>query len=156
MSHGNSPFRSPSPYYQPPQVVVVQQAPPPQSQLVPALLNFFCLPGLGQLVQGRPMAALLWYIAASLALASVALFGVGLILFPLVVILCVVDAARFNPSQYQGNTSGPLAIIFGAMCMVGGVLVLGLIGFLVLGAFLSHTPTPTPSSVESGFEIDLD
>src|SRR5438128_2393077 len=59
-----------SPQYQPPvqQTVVIHA--PPQSQALPALVNAFCIPGLGQLIQGRLLAAICWWLLHFLAALS--------------------------------------------------------------------------------------
>ena len=79
------------PQYQP-QTIVVQA--PRQSQALPALASF-CLPGLGQLIQGRVLAGMAWFVAN---LVSVALIfaGVGLITTPILWLLCIMDAAKYR------------------------------------------------------------
>ena len=62
------------------------------------LLNFF-FPGLGQLVQGRVLAAILWFIAFWAAVVSIVI-GIGILLAPLVWILSMVDAAMHRGSRY--------------------------------------------------------
>lgn len=73
------------------ETVVVQQ----QSQALPALVNVF-LPGVGQLIQGRIMAALCWWVILALSAASLFVF-VGVVLLPLMWILNIVDAAKYRP-----------------------------------------------------------
>ena len=75
-------------------VVVVNQAPAP-SQALPALVSFF-VPGLGQLIQGRVLAALIWFTLSILASLSV-LIVIGFVLVPVVWIACTVDAAKYKP-----------------------------------------------------------
>ena len=79
------------PQYQP-QTIVVQA--PRQSQALPALASF-CLAGLGQLIQGRVLAGMAWFVAN---LVSVALIfaGVGLITTPILWLLCIMDAAKYR------------------------------------------------------------
>lgn len=137
MASGNSPFRPSPPYYQPPTVVVVQQPGPPPSQIVPALLNFFCLPGLGQLVQGRLGSALAWYVLSIIAAASVAV-AIGIVAYPLVVILSVVDAARFNPTLYSGQRTSPVVAILGGVVMVIGMALVAFVLLAVVGAYFQH------------------
>ncbi len=62
-----------------------------------AICSFF-FPGLGQLVQGRIMPALFFFIgmAVSWILTWV---GIGWILVPIVYIWCIVDAARYKSSD---------------------------------------------------------
>lgn len=70
--------------------VIVQQ-----SQALPALVNLF-LPGVGQLIQGRVLAAIAWWV--TLTLAGLSLFVVvGVVLLPLFWLLCVIDAAKYKP-----------------------------------------------------------
>ncbi len=59
-----------------------------------AICSFF-IPGLGQLVQGRIMAALLFFVAAAISVGLMVLL-VGYILYPIVLIWCIIDAARFR------------------------------------------------------------
>jgi hypothetical protein len=77
------------------QVVVAQQR---QSQALPALVNFLfpCWPGVGQLIQGRLVASLIWFILGVASAASMAVF-VGFFLFPVVWLGSVVDAAMYDP-----------------------------------------------------------
>lgn len=74
-------------------VVIVNQAPP--SQALPALANVF-VPGLGQLIQGRVGAAIIFVVAAVVAAVSIA-FLVGIVLYPAVILIAILDAAKFNP-----------------------------------------------------------
>ena len=66
-----------------------------ESQAIPALASFF-VPGLGQLIQGRVMAALVWFLVIVLAAGSIIAF-IGILLYPMVVILCTIDAAKYTP-----------------------------------------------------------
>jgi hypothetical protein len=112
----------------PPQVVVVNQP----SQVVPALLNAFCWPGLGHFVQGRLLAGLIWLClwGFSLALCFVV---VGVFLAPIVWILSIVDAARYNPLAARGGGGGLLvALIGGGVVLVGVLLALGLLGLGII------------------------
>jgi len=105
---------------QPQTVVVVNQ--PPQSQALPALVSFF-LPGLGQLIQGRPVAALFWIIVALINL--VLMFAcVGFVLAPILGILCVLDAAWWRP----GEGSGVIGIVAGVL----GAILVGFLALLVM------------------------
>jgi len=78
--------------YQQPQTIIVQA--PRQSQALPALASF-CFPGLGQLIQGRVLAAMAWFVAN---LVSVALIfaGIGILTTPILWLLCVMDAAKYR------------------------------------------------------------
>lgn len=101
-----------------PQVIVVSA----QSQALPALVNFMCFPGLGQLIQGRPFAALFWWTAHGLAAAS-CLIGIGLILWPLVWIGCVLDAAMYKPDPFA-KPAGLVSVLFTGVVGAGLLIVL--------------------------------
>ncbi|MGI0118490.1 hypothetical protein [Zooshikella sp. RANM57] len=63
--------------------------------VIAALCSFF-IPGLGQLVQGRLLAAILFFIFTGGA------YGLSFLLIPLVIaiplhIWCIIDAATFKP-----------------------------------------------------------
>jgi TM2 domain-containing membrane protein YozV len=79
------------PQYQP-QTIVVQA--PRQSQALPALASF-CLPGLGQLIQGRVLAGMAWFGANLISLALI-FAGVGLITTPILWLVCIMDAAKYR------------------------------------------------------------
>lgn len=64
------------------------------SQALPALASFF-IPGLGQLLQGRILAAIGWFCINAAAVASIAI-AVGIVLAPLTWVMCIVDAAKFK------------------------------------------------------------
>ena len=83
-----------NPYTPQPPVVVVNAPQPRQSQALPALVNFF-LPGLGQLIQGRVLAAIVWWVVMLVSvLATMAV--VGFLTTPILWILCIVDAAKYK------------------------------------------------------------
>jgi hypothetical protein len=65
-----------------------------QSQALPALVSLF-VPGLGQLIQGRVIAWLVFGIAWGIGLISIC-WGVGLLIVPLVGLMAVVDAALYD------------------------------------------------------------
>jgi len=65
-----------------------------QSQALPALVNVF-FPGLGQLIQGRILAWLLWWVAL-FVIALLTLAVIGFITTPILWILCVIDAAKYK------------------------------------------------------------
>jgi len=65
-----------------------------QSQALPALVNVF-FPGLGQLIQGRILAWLLWWVALFVS-ALLTLAVIGFITTPILWILCVIDAAKYK------------------------------------------------------------
>lgn len=69
---------------------------PRQSQALPALVNVF-FPPLGQLIQGRIIAFILWFFALLISL-SLMIVGIGFILLPLLWILCIIEAAKYNPN----------------------------------------------------------
>lgn len=79
------------PQYQP-QTIVMQA--PRQSQALPALASF-CLPGLGQLIQGRVLAGMAWFVANLMSVALI-FVGVGLITTPILWLLCIMDAAKYR------------------------------------------------------------
>ncbi|MGL5046874.1 MAG: hypothetical protein ACRC6S_04775 [Shewanella sp.] len=60
-----------------------------------ALCNVF-IPGLGQLLQGRIMAALLFFIFWAIS-GALTLVLVGWILLPIAYLWSIIDAARFKP-----------------------------------------------------------
>lgn len=69
------------------------------SQALPALCNFF-VPGLGHLVQGRVTDAILWFgFMALVGVGVILTLGIGLILYLPLWILCIWDAARYNPNR---------------------------------------------------------
>jgi len=61
-----------------------------------AICSFF-IPGLGQLVQGRILPAILFFIGWAISWALVWI-AIGWLMVPIVYIWCIVDAAR-----YKGN-----------------------------------------------------
>jgi TM2 domain-containing membrane protein YozV len=62
-----------------------------------ALCSLF-IPGLGQLVQGRILPAILFFIAMAISWALVWIL-VGWLLVPVVYLWCVIDAARYRSSD---------------------------------------------------------
>ena len=64
--------------------------------VIAALCNIF-IPGLGQLVQGRLMAAILFFVGWLVAGALVWVL-VGWVLLPIVYLWAIIDAARFRSS----------------------------------------------------------
>jgi len=97
------------------QIVVVQE-----NQALAAIMAFF-FSGVGQLVQGRTAAGLLW-LFAEVALGSILLvmtFGLGLLFTIPTRILCIVDAAIYKPRS--GNDLGKLVIA--GLCINGGGLL---------------------------------
>ena len=95
----------PDPRFQPPQVIhqTIVNA-PAQSQALPALVNFFCFPSLGQLIQGRVLAALIWWLLHGAAAAS-CLIGIGFVLWPIVWIGCVAFAAEAGAAEASAGWS---------------------------------------------------
>lgn len=61
-----------------------------------AICSFF-IPGLGQLVQGRILAAILFFVGMAISWVLVYI-AIGWILVPIVYIWCIVDAARYRSS----------------------------------------------------------
>lgn len=79
----------------PQQIVNVVVNQPAQSNAVPVLLNFFLIPGLGQLVQGRVLAGILLMLCWGISLALIFVL-IGFFLAPLVWIIAIVDAALYR------------------------------------------------------------
>lgn len=72
---------------------------PRQSQALPALVNIF-IPPVGQLIQGRVLAFVGWFLAFVIINVVVAFVTLGfglLISIPLMWLLCIVDAAKYQP-----------------------------------------------------------
>jgi TM2 domain-containing membrane protein YozV len=95
---GAQPAASPQPIVAAPQQivnVVVNQPIESHSNTVPVLLNFFLLPGLGQLVQGRVLAGLFWMFCWVVSFVLIFVL-IGIVLAPLVWILAIVDAALYR------------------------------------------------------------
>lgn len=71
-----------------------------QSQALPALCSFF-IPGLGQIIQGRVLDALLTFLAVCLfwllGFALLFLFPLGILIGPVGNIWAAVDAAKYAP-----------------------------------------------------------
>jgi len=59
-----------------------------------AICSFF-IPGLGQLVQGRVLAAILFFIGMVAAWALTWVL-IGWVLVPVIYIWCIIDAARYK------------------------------------------------------------
>lgn len=62
--------------------------------VVAALCSFF-IPGLGQLVQGRILPAILFFIGMAISWGLV-IIAVGWLLVPIVYIWCIIDAAKYK------------------------------------------------------------
>ena len=77
-----------------PQTIVVQAPRQQQSQALPALASF-CFPGLGQLIQGRVLAAVGWFAANTIS-AVLILAGIGILTTPILWLLCILDAAKYR------------------------------------------------------------
>ncbi|MCL2119239.1 MAG: type II secretion system protein GspG [Planctomycetaceae bacterium] len=132
---------TPAPQYQqsfPQQTVVnVHQAAPQhhQSQALPALVSFF-LPGVGQLIQGRVIAWLMW--TGLWIIACISCFVlVGFILAPIVAILCVVETATW----YPGKKSTLTYILIG---IAGFIALIALVAFLSFVAIVEIPDVTTP------------
>lgn len=61
-----------------------------------AICSFF-IPGLGQLVQGRILAALFFFIFAAIAYATIVI-AIGYVLVPIAYLWTIIDAAKFKSS----------------------------------------------------------
>jgi TM2 domain-containing membrane protein YozV len=59
-----------------------------------AICSFF-IPGLGQLVQGRIIPAILFFLAMAISWGLVVVL-IGWLLVPIVYIWCVIDAAKYT------------------------------------------------------------
>ncbi len=66
--------------------------------VIAALASFF-IPGLGQLAQGRLVAAVLFFISCSVLYALSAIFIIPIIIALPVHIWCIVNAALFSPRK---------------------------------------------------------
>lgn len=62
-----------------------------------AICNVF-IPGLGQLVQGRILAALLFFVGAGIAYATI-IIVIGYVLVPIVYLWAIIDAAKFKSTS---------------------------------------------------------
>ncbi|MGB1262485.1 MAG: hypothetical protein ACPG52_06210 [Cognaticolwellia sp.] len=62
-----------------------------------AICSFF-IPGLGQLVQGRIIPAILFFVFWTVA-GALMWVGIGWILLPIVYLWCIIDAARYTDSR---------------------------------------------------------
>ncbi len=111
------------------QTIVHVQGPPP-SQALPALTNLFCWTGIGQLIQGRVIAALLFASAEAVAIVSCWVV-VGFFVWPLVRILAVIDAAKYNPNS---PSSGGALLALVTACVAGVTATIGLVFVLVAGS----------------------
>jgi TM2 domain-containing membrane protein YozV len=65
--------------------------------VIAAICSFF-IPGLGQLVQGRIFAALLFFVALVIGGGLTVIF-VGWLILPVVYLWAIIDAARFKSSD---------------------------------------------------------
>ncbi len=59
-----------------------------------AICSFF-IPGLGQLVQGRILAAILFFVGMIVSWALTWIF-IGWLFVPIVYLWCIIDAARYR------------------------------------------------------------
>jgi hypothetical protein len=145
----SSPNPPPAQYQQPVHQTVIVHV-PQVSTVLPALVNAFCVPGLGQLIQGRLIAAIVWWLLYGLAGLSV-FVGVGLILLPLCWVACILDAATYNPTASSGGSGLGAFIIGGAAAVVCAVLLLALLGvfaFSTASKTSTARQTPSPSQIE--------
>lgn len=120
---------------------------PAASQALPALVNFMCFPGLGHLIQGRPIGALIWWTLHGIS-ALLCLVGIGFLIWPIVWIACVIDAARYNPNANQGQAVGTgtlvLVGVVGA-CICIPIFLFG--GLAVIGSLSRIDPAPVADPV---------
>jgi TM2 domain-containing membrane protein YozV len=62
-----------------------------------AICSFF-IPGLGQLVQGRIIPAILFFVAWGIS-GGLTIILIGWVMLPIVYIWCIIDAATFRGSD---------------------------------------------------------
>lgn len=62
-----------------------------------AICNFF-IPGLGQLVQGRILAAIIFFVVTAAAWATTIIL-IGWVLGPIMHLWSIIDAARYKSSE---------------------------------------------------------
>ena len=62
--------------------------------VIAAVCSFF-IPGLGQLVQGRIIPAILFFIGMAISWALV-IIAIGWLMVPIVYIWCILDAAKYQ------------------------------------------------------------
>lgn len=134
MSHYQEP---PRPQPQPIQHVQVVMPHVRQSQALPALVSFF-LPGVGQLIQGRPIA---WIIFSTAWVIGVLLLcvGIGFFIVPLVALIATIEAAVYDPASPP--SAMPLLAMVGALgaaCVAGLLFLFGIVG----AAAISSGPAP--------------
>ena len=65
--------------------------------VIAAICNVF-IPGLGQLVQGRILPAILFFVAMAIGLATITIL-IGFVIAPIIYIWSIVDAAKFKASN---------------------------------------------------------
>lgn len=102
-----------------PQTIVVVQ----ESQSLPAIMSFF-FSGIGQMIQGRALAGLLW-LFTEVVLGTALLFlslGFGLVFTFPTHVLCIVDAATYKPRS--GKKLGTLPIVGFLINAVGLALII--------------------------------
>jgi TM2 domain-containing membrane protein YozV len=101
------------------QIVVVQE-----SQALAAIMAFF-FSGIGQLIQGRAVAGLLWLFTEVIlgGILLIMTFGLGLVFTLPTRVLCIVDAAIYKPRE--GKPLGKLVIA--GLCVNGGGLLLAIL-----------------------------
>jgi hypothetical protein len=130
------------PPQQPPQQTVIVAG--HQSQALPALVNCFCFPGLGQLIQVRLLAAIVWWCLHLLGALSI-FVGIGIILWPIIWIACVIDAARYNPAAAQlsrGRGTSPVVKVLAAVLAI--VIFVPLVSVII--ASIGSPPTQIADS----------
>ena len=62
--------------------------------VIAAICNVF-IPGLGQLVQGRILAAIVFFVSMAIAAATIFIL-IGYVLVPIIYIWAIIDAAKFK------------------------------------------------------------
>lgn len=104
------------------QPVIVHVNTPPQSQAFPAIVSFF-LPGIGQLIQGRAMAWLGWWLTFGAAMIANVILCFTFIGVPLAILFGVMlnvanvcDTAWYSPT---GENAHNKKVMTFAWCVVG-------------------------------------
>jgi len=91
------------------QIIVVRH----ESQALPRIITIF-VPGIGQLVQGRIVAGLVWLLLWGLSIAlTIVTIGLGLLVYIPMYILCIIDAATYKPGKVScGLIMAGLLVLF--------------------------------------------
>lgn len=109
-------------------IIIIQN----ESQALPAIMSFF-FSGIGQVIQGRMLAGLLWLFTEVIlgGILLIITFGLGVIFTFFAHILCITDAATYKPSL--GKKLGVLVFI-GMLINGGGLLFVILFWGILIGS----------------------